>query len=178
MLGLPYIQTSEGGHYPFSPEADWKDSIKLVKHIQKVQSNENLLSHRGIKKIYNYFLYEAKKKPNYKYTYKKIIQLALSGNNEAVDTLKFICEYLGALSGNMANVFNCNDSIFVWSYTLKDIQIDFLRDHFQERFSDRPKHGTKICKIPVFLIMNDNFPLYGCAYYSECYVNNLNKKNS
>ncbi len=163
--GLPYIETSEGGHGTFSPE--WEDAVNLVQHIQKTQSNEDLLSHRGIQEIYNYFLFEKEYSPNYKLSYREIIANSFSGNdNPAVNTVRFICEATGALCGNMANIFNCNQSIFLWSETLKEIRLPFLKHHFQKRFSARPRHGETIGKLPVLLIHNNEFPLYGCAYYA------------
>ncbi|MDJ0732001.1 MAG: glucokinase [Crocosphaera sp.] len=163
--GLPYIETSEGGHGTFSPE--WEDAVNLVQYIQKVQSNEDFLSHRGIQEIYNYFLFEKEYSPNYKLSYREIIANAFGGNdNPAVSTVRFICEAVGALCGNMANIFNCNQSIFLWSETLQEIRLPFLKHHFQRRFSARPRHGETIGKLPVLLIDNNEFPLYGCAYYA------------
>jgi len=165
---LPYIETSEGGHSTFSPE--WNDAIKLVDYVQKTQSNEDFLSHRGMKEIYNYFLFDREYSPNYKLSYKEIIQAAFSGNNNpAVSAVRFFCEAFGAMCGNLANTFNCRHSIFLWSDTLSEIQIDFLSHHFQKRFSARPRHGEDVAKIPVFLIKNDDFPLLGCAFFAKSY---------
>ncbi|HAC62048.1 MAG TPA: hypothetical protein DCF68_00570 [Cyanothece sp. UBA12306] len=164
--GLPYVEASEGGHCTFSPE--WVDAVNLVQYIQKIQSNEDFLSHRGIQEIYNYFLYLEENAPNFERNYKDIISMAFSGNNNpAVNTVRFICEGMGALCGNMSNIFKCNDSIFLWSETLTEIKLSFLSHHFNKRFSARPKHGEDIAKIPVFLITNRDFPLYGCIYYGQ-----------
>ncbi|HAC62047.1 MAG TPA: hypothetical protein DCF68_00565 [Cyanothece sp. UBA12306] len=85
-----------------------------------------------------------------------------------VNTISLVCKILGSFCRNMAQYLNCNDVIFIWSQTLKELELSWLSDAFKNGFLVK---GNKqnLNQISVLLINDEHFPLYGCAYYAELY---------
>lgn len=165
--GMPYVEASEAGHETFSPE--WQSAIEFALDHERHLSNEDVLSHRGLKSIYNYFRFKDGASPNAKSNHDDIITSAFGGNDQpAMRAVRFLCEYLGGFCGDLANIFKARHSLFLRSSMFDQIAPEYLRDHFSKRFSTRRRFSQQIEMIPVFVIKSNDFFVFGCAHLLEC----------
>ncbi len=177
--GFPYIFSSEGGHRTFAPET--VDEYRYLSEdgvFQGKQSYENLLSHNGMREIYNYFRREDySAEPNYSISSQEIIMLAGHGQDQAAtDTIEMFCEALANFCGNEALTFNCDKAVFLWGGTLKNLPIELLKARFKRHYGDRVNFSDRISAIPVVLLRNQETALLGCVHRSRFEVEHMKPK--
>lgn len=180
--GFPYIISSEGGHHTLSPEND--EQFRFINKAEKYQgkiSYEEVLSHSGLRNLYNYFRREDySAEPNYSISSEQIITLATNGKDQAaIDTIEIFCEFLANFCGNSALTFNIDKAIVLWGGVLLDLPHELLQARFKRDYADRCGHSSRISRVPVVLIKEKNLPLYGCVHRSEYEIKHyINKEQS
>lgn len=177
--GFPYIISSEGGHHTLSPES--AEQFRLLNRSDSFQgmiSYEEVLSHAGLKNLYNYFRREDySAEPNYSISSDQIITLATSGKDQAAtDAIEMFCEILANFCGNSALTFNTDKAIFLWGGVLLDLPKDLLQSRFKRDYTDRCNLSSQVSRVPVVLMTDKNLPLYGCVHRSDYEVKHLKGK--
>lgn len=176
--GFPYIISSEGGHHTMAPEnaEQLRFLMSSGKSTDKI-SYEDILSHAGLRELYNYFRREDySAEPNYSITSEEIILLARSGGDQAaIDSIELFCELLANFCGNTALTFNTDNTIFLWGGVLLKMPIDLLTARFKRDYANRCNHSTRISRVPVVLMQNEDLPLLGCVHRSEFEIEHKSK---
>lgn len=167
--GFPYIVSSEGGHHTLAPEnAEQYRFVRKIETLMNKVSYEDVLSKQGLQLIYNYFRREDySAEPAYEISSEKIIDLAISGKDQAaIDSIELFCEFLANFCGNTALTFNCDKAIYLWGGVLLKLPHELIKARFKRIYADRCKHSGRISRVPVILMTNPDLPLFGCAHYS------------
>lgn len=167
--GFPYIFSSEGGHHSMAPEnLDQYRYLSDNETFGGKQSYEQVLSHNGLRSMYNFFRrVDYDEEPNYSITSKMILEMAASTKDHAAtDAIELFCELLANFCGNMVLTFNCDKAVFLWGGTLEKMPFDLLKARFKRIYSDRCSHSDRVGRVPVVLLRNLDVPLLGCVHRS------------
>lgn len=168
--GFPFIFSSEGGHQSLAPETI--QQYRLLGEsgaFSGKRSYESVLSHVGLRSIYNFFRKaDHNSEPNWSISSDEIVQLARSGNDQAaIDAMEMFCETLANFCGNAALTFNCDKAVFLWGGAVRKMPSDLLKTRFKRHYADRSSHSERVAKTPVVLLTNKDLPLLGCAHRSD-----------
>lgn len=172
-----YPSASEGGHGDFAPRNETE--IGLLRHLIKIfghVSYERVVSGPGIANIYDFFK-ESNRSAEPAWLREKInaaddpsaiiTQSALAGKPEiCVKTLDLFASVYGAEAGNLALRAKATAGIYVGGGIAPKI-LDKLKDGtFMGAFTDKGRYAEFASEVPVQVVLNQQAPLQGAAYFA------------
>jgi glucokinase len=102
----------------------------------------------------------------------KITQQALAGSCEACEeTLHIWMEAYGAEAGNMALRVLPFGGVYIAGGIALRILSKLKDGSFVRAFSDKAKLSTQLAKIPIFVVLNEDAPVWGAAYEALALAN-------
>jgi len=176
-----FVLPSEGGHIEFAPkthdEWDLKEWIKNYLNIDRV-SYERIISGEGLSNIakwkffkenirdhpFNHYLEEAKESKIIEKTLPgKICQLAKEGDPlmAEIETLWF--NAYSSFIGDLAVHELCFGGLWISGGTAPKHFKNFISDSFLKQFSNKGRLKDIVKKIPLRIILDEEFGLYSAA---------------
>jgi len=160
---------SEGGLADFSPRTDRE--IQLLIHLKKRLPNvccEDVLSGRGIRAVHE-FLDASVRHPSFEGSgadpAREITQLASTyACPVCVATLDLWTEAYGAAAGNLALQALALGGVYVAGGIAPKILAKLKDGTFFRAFCDKTKLSPVLARIPVYVVLNENAPVWGAAY--------------
>jgi glucokinase len=161
---------SEGGQTDFAPRTERE--IELLVYLNQRLSHvsvEEIISGRGFRRIHE-FLNPAVRHASFEAANDgdaagEITQLALSESCPVcVEALKMWTEIYGAEAGNLALRAMATGGVYVAGGIAPKILSKMQDGNFFRAFCGRSKLAPVLARIPVFVVTNEDAPVWGAAY--------------
>jgi glucokinase len=167
--GQHHVAASEGGEADFTPSSDMDIELlrELKKHIPRVRC-EDVLSGRGFLAIHE-FLDRGVRHPSFDGgggdPAREITHCGLAGSCQiCVRTLEMWAAAYGAETGNLAlRVLALGGIYLAGGITVK--VLEKIKDGtFFRCFCDKSNFAPILARVPIYVIVNEDAPLWGAAY--------------
>lgn len=164
--GQLIVIPSEGGHQSFPAETSIEQDISN-ELMQNFLSYEDILSGKGLQRLYTFFCCLIGKKNPFDLSPKKILLLYENGDEAAGKALEEFSYALGTFCGNMALAIGATKGIYLWGGIIKEFPISLLKTQMMNRFHNRGKMAAYVADIPVYRIISEDIALRGCSIYAS-----------
>lgn len=168
---------SEGGHGDFAPTDETQ--IELLRGLTKKfghVSYERVVSGPGLRNIYS-FLRDSGRAPENETLREKlaaaadpsavITAAALAGDGElCAQALHLFVSVYGAEAGNLALRAKATGGVYIGGGIAPKILPKLKDGAFMRAFLDKGRYSGLLSAIPVRVILNEETPLQGAAYYA------------
>lgn len=163
------VASSEGGQADFAPRTDRE--IELLRFLKKCLPNvscEEILSGRGFRRLHE-FLNSAVRHPSFDAPEAdpaaEITHHALARScSVCVEALDLWTAAYGAEAGNLALRVLALGGVYVAGGITPKILPKMKDGTFFRSFCDKAKLAPMLARIPIYLILNEDAPLWGVAY--------------
>jgi glucokinase len=164
------VAPSEGGQADFAPRTERE--IELLNYLNKQLphvSSEDILSGRGFRRLHEFINHNVRHASfdgtSYDDAASEITQMALAQTCPVcVAALKMWTEIYGAEAGNLALRTLATGGIYLAGGIAPKI-LDRLKDSaFLSAFCGKSKLAPLLAQIPVFVVLNEDAPVWGAAY--------------
>ncbi len=172
---------SEGGHTDFAPRDDLEVELLgyLIKKFSHV-SYERIVSGPGIYLLYRFLVEKGKEKESEVIRKelekgdppKEIAKWAREGDPVCLRALQWFFSLYGAEAGNMALKFLSLGGVYIGGGIAPHWAREMREGPFLSSFLSKGRFRPLLESIPVFVILNDNASLLGCAYVAKRSQNN------
>ena len=160
---------TEGGEGDFAPSSE--QEIELLRALRKKLSRvsaEEILSGSGFRAIHE-FMAPGTTHPSFQMpardSAEEITQQALAASCPAcVDTLNFWTTAYASEAGNLALRTLAFGGVYIAGGIAPKILPKLREPSFFERFADKGRFSTILARIPLYVVLNENAPLWGAAY--------------
>ena len=161
--------SSEGGQADFAPRTD--QEIELLRFLKKRLAHvscEEILSGRGFRRLHE-FLNSAVRHPSFDAPEAdpaaEITQHALARScSVCVEALDLWTAAYGAEAGNFALRVLALGGVYVAGGIAPKILPKMKDGTFVRSFCDKAKLAPMLARIPIYVILNEDAPLWGVAY--------------
>jgi len=167
----------EGGHADFAPNTVLDQQI--VSHFHNEQqlariSVENILSGRGLERLYQAHYWIKHHKYNHKVD-RDIIQQAISDHTSTgYKVIQHFCTVLGAVSGNAALTLGARNGVYITGGLIPRFMELFKLSQFRTAFENKQPLESYMQQIPTYLVLADQPGLLGAAAIISCQQNHHN----
>ncbi len=166
------IFPSEGGLASFAPRTPRE--IQLLIHLQQRLSHvccEDVLSGRGIRAIHE-FLDPAVRHPSFEGSAvdpaREITEQACAGTCPVcITTVDLWTEAYGSEAGNLAVRALAFGGVYVAGGIAPKILSKMQDGAFFRAFCDKTMLGPVLARIPIYVVLNENAPMWGAAYQAK-----------
>jgi glucokinase len=154
----------EGGHIGLAPsEPEDYAALETLSREHGRATPESALSGPGMLHLYH-ALAQVRGQQAQDLDPAEMTRQALEREDElCADALKMYCRLLGSLAGDYALVFGAQGGVYLSGGILKRLGSDWLREGFEQSFSDKGKVSDEVERIPVLLVKRDHPGLLGAA---------------
>jgi glucokinase len=163
---------SEGGHQSFPPETSIEHQITASIIQENWVSYEQLLSGKGLQRLYNFFS-QRRQAPNvHELAPADIVNQFNSGNIIAREALEAFALALGTFCGNMVLALGATRGVYLWGGILREFPMEILRNNMMVRFNRRGFGAVSsyLASVPVYKITSDQIGLRGCSVFADKYL--------
>lgn len=171
-----FVSASEGGHADFPANSSREFRLmRFIRETEKINGPiewEDVLSGRGIRRIYKFLLHEGVESP-YK---EKIIKRNYSSKVICAYRDKDLCckkaikmfiEFYGRCAKDFVLESLALGGIYLAGGIAQDEAKLFKKGPFLDAFHDNTKFKSLLQKVPVNIISNHNVELYGAAVWAQ-----------
>lgn len=162
------VSPSEGGLAGFSPRTDREIQllIYLKKRLPQV-CNEDVLSGRGIRAIHE-FLDPSVRHPSFDGSGDSAREISEQASQHScpvcVATLDLWTEAYGSEAGNLALRALAFGGVYVAGGIAPKILSKMKDGKFFSAFCDKTKLGPVLARIPIYVVLNEDAPVWGAAH--------------
>lgn len=157
----------EGGHVALGPETD--EDFALWPHLERFHgriTTETLLSGAGIVRIYK-GICASSGLTAMDATPEQVSELAMAGDQTAVQAMRLFCTYLGRYAGDLALILLAHGGVYVAGGIGPKITRFLTDGHFRRAFEAKAPHEAIMKTIPTPLVTHDRPALEGLAAFSR-----------
>jgi len=164
---------SEGGHAdaPFIDQEEYALATFIKEKFSKdlyPLSWEDILSGRGIQRLYSFF-YSRAQKENSIAQHPDLIFAQASSDRQAADTVALFMRFYGRCAKDYALTTLCDGGIFIaGGIAARNVQL-LIDSLFLVEFQANSKHQEFLKNVPITLIADYNVSLFGAAAYHLLY---------
>jgi len=165
---------SEGGHKDFSPHDAISRELNeyiIAKEACNYLSIEDLLSGRGLQRMYDFFTQKNKtldgNKPP---SPAQILDLVNAGNAAAIATVQCFIRLMATEASNVAMQYYSTGGVVIAGGLMPRLLPQLDIDDFLTRFTDKHQFHNWLKTIPVLICRNTEAPLVGAFYYLQQYL--------
>ena len=164
------VAPSEGGQADFAPRTERE--IELLNYLNKQLphvSSEEILSGRGFRRIHEFLNQDVRHASfngaSYDDAASEITQMALAqACPVCVEALNMWTEIYGAEAGNLALRSLATGGIYLAGGIAPKILPKLKGSPFLSAFQGKSKLAQLLAQIPVFVVLNEDAPVWGAAY--------------
>lgn len=171
--GVYYPFATEGGHCDFAPRTDV--DLELYLFLRKQWDHvswERLISGPGICMIYD-FLHHEKEREEPAWLKEKILAhdkaTVISSNAGECEicgeTMEYFLRYLAHESANLVLKLKATGGLFIGGGIVPHLLPIMQKDFFLKWFSKMGRLKNLLQRVPVKIILNEEAPLLGAAYF-------------
>ncbi len=163
------VERAEGGQADFAPRNERE--IQLLRHLKSRLSNvscEEIISGRGFRRIHEFLnpsVHHASFDSPEGNAAGEITQKGLAESCPVcVETLAFWIELYGAMAGNFALQTLALGGLYVAGGIATKILPKLREGSFFQAFCGKSKLASVLARIPIWVVMNEDAPMWGAAY--------------
>ncbi len=173
MDGGYQVLDTEGGQCGLAPNcAEEFDLFKKLKENEAPLSIEDVLSGPGLERLYRHYLAESKSSEGKKegaddfqeLTASEIVEKSCTEDaGLCARTVERFVSILGAVAGDMALQLLARGGVYIGGGIPPKILKSIKQPFFLESFQNKTKFRDFLKSVPVYLIVNEQAPLWGAA---------------
>ncbi|OUS15325.1 hypothetical protein A9Q88_12305 [Gammaproteobacteria bacterium 50_400_T64] len=170
---------SEGGHKDFSPHDAISRELNeyvLTKESCGFLSIEDLLSGRGLQRMYTYFTREHKTQDlNETISPAQILDKANAGHPAAIATVQCFIRLMATEASNVAMQYFSTGGVVIAGGLMPRLLAYLDVTRFLTCFTDKHQFHDWLATIPLVICHNTDAPLIGAFYYLQQFIRTENQ---